>query len=124
MKPKTLGLRHLALFVTDLEACVQFYVERFGMEIVWQPDEDNVYLSSGSDNLALHRADPNKDYQQAQRLDHLGFFLEKHEHVDIWYQDFVEHDIEIAQAPKTHRDNARSFYCRDPDGNLVQVISI
>ena len=26
------------------------------MKIVWRPDADNLYLSSGSDNLALHRA--------------------------------------------------------------------
>ena len=24
--------------------------------------------------------------------------------------------------PKTHRDGARSFYCADPDGNVVQMI--
>jgi hypothetical protein len=24
--------------------------------------------------------------------------------------------------PRTHRDGARSFYCYDPDGTVVQVI--
>jgi hypothetical protein len=28
----------------------------------------------------------------------------------------------MMQAPRTHRDGARSFYCRDPEGNLVQMI--
>ena len=28
----------------------------------------------------------------------------------------------LLQAPKTHRDGARSLYCADPDGNTVQFI--
>ena len=51
----TLGLRHIALFVSELEACVAFYTELVGMNIEWQPDADNVYLTSGSDSFALHR---------------------------------------------------------------------
>ena len=52
-----LGLRHLALNVRDPQASKRFYCECFGMSVVWEPDPDNVYLSSGPDNLALHRAD-------------------------------------------------------------------
>jgi hypothetical protein len=25
-------------------------------------------------------------------------------------------------SPRTHRDGARSFYCADPEGTVVQVI--
>jgi catechol 2,3-dioxygenase-like lactoylglutathione lyase family enzyme len=28
----------------------------------------------------------------------------------------------LAAEPKTHRDGARSFYFRDPDGLLIQLI--
>ena len=48
-------LSHLALTVQNLEAAVDFYGRILGMEVVWQPDPDNVYLSFGADNLALHR---------------------------------------------------------------------
>ena len=50
-----LGLRHLALNVRDPQASKRFYADCFGMQVVWEPDPDNVYLSSGPDNLALHR---------------------------------------------------------------------
>jgi predicted enzyme related to lactoylglutathione lyase len=30
--------------------------------------------------------------------------------------------VAILKEPKSHRDGARSFYCRDPDGNTVQLI--
>ncbi|HEX7767813.1 MAG TPA: VOC family protein, partial [Nitrospira sp.] len=49
------GLRHLALRVTDLPTSRRFYEDLLGMKVVWEPDTDNVYFSSGSDNLALHQ---------------------------------------------------------------------
>ena len=67
------GLGHVALNVRDLIQCEQFYVDRLGMRVVWRPDTDNVYLSSGHDNLALHKvSDVGSD--APQRLDHIGFF--------------------------------------------------
>src|SRR5260370_14715764 len=65
-------MRHLALKVSDVERGKDFYVRVFGMKIVWQPDPDNAYLSSGCDNVALHRGDHGGD---PQRMDHLGFIL-------------------------------------------------
>ena len=52
------GMRHLALRVNDVARAAEFYARVFGMRLVWQPDPDNAYLSSGCDNLALHRDAP------------------------------------------------------------------
>jgi catechol 2,3-dioxygenase-like lactoylglutathione lyase family enzyme len=49
------GMHHIALNVTHFDACEFFYKDLLGMEVVWRPDANNLYLSSGSDNLALHR---------------------------------------------------------------------
>ena len=54
--PATGGMRHVALNVEDMAACEQFYVGLLGMRVEWRPDPDNLYLTSGCDNLALHRA--------------------------------------------------------------------
>jgi catechol 2,3-dioxygenase-like lactoylglutathione lyase family enzyme len=122
-KPKsTLGLRHIALYVTHLSACVDFYTQLIGMKIVWQPDEDNVYLTTGRDNFALHRAPANINVTVPQRLDHIGFFLESPEEVDHWHTYMQAHAVDIKAAPKNHRDGTRSFYCADPDGTVVQFI--
>lgn len=123
LKPnQTLGLRHLALLVKNLEACVDFYTNLLGMKIVWQPDNDNVYLSSGQDNLALHRAEANVERAKQQALDHFGFFLKTPEDVDAWHDYLRENHVVIKAAPKNHRDGTRSFYCADPEGNVVQMI--
>jgi catechol-2,3-dioxygenase len=49
------GLRHLALRVTDLHRSRLFYEQLLGFQSVWEPDPENVYFSSGNDNLALHQ---------------------------------------------------------------------
>lgn len=123
MKPlKTLGLRHVALNVFDVEACVHFYKNIFNMAIEWQPDPDNVYLTSGNDNLAIHRVDQCERGHLSQRLDHIGFFVKTPEEVDDWFLFLKENNVKIIKEPKTHRDGARSLYCADPEGTVVQVI--
>lgn len=119
---KTLGLRHIALNVFDIEACKSFYTTLFGMEVEWQPDPDNVYLTTGYDNFALHRVPEITRERASQRLDHIGFFVAHPEDVDQWFLFLKEHHINIIAEPKTHRDGARSLYCADPEGNVVQVI--
>lgn len=116
------GMHHVALFVKNLEACVEFYTHLLGMQIEWQPDNDNVYLTSGNDNLALHRAPAEFRPVRDQRLDHIGFIIEEIEQVDIWYDYLRDHQIKMRSVPTTHRDGARSFYCKDPDGNTIQMI--
>lgn len=114
------GMRHVALFVADLEACLRFYRDLLGMQIEWQPDADNIFLCSGVDNVALHRTA--EAPQGQQRLDHIGFILKEMHDVDPWHAFLRLNDVPIAQPPKTHRDGARSFYCHDPAGTLVQLI--
>lgn len=118
------GMRHIALFVTKLEACADFYTRLLGMVIDWQPDPDNIYLSSGHDNLALHRAPADFSPGKHQHLDHFGFFLARREDVDPWYAWLTSQHVHILAKPRDHRDGTRSFYCADPEGHSVQLIHV
>ncbi|UCE88379.1 MAG: VOC family protein [Pseudomonadota bacterium] len=118
--PATRGLHHVALHAVDFNACRRFYVDLLGMRVEWQPDPDNLYLTSGSDNLALHRA--SGAIEGPQHLDHIGFILARPADVDAWFEYLRLHDVSMRSEPRTHRDGARSFYCQDPDGNTVQMI--
>lgn len=124
--PGLKGLWHLALKVTDLSRSRAFYEALFGMYVVWQPDPDNVYLSSGHDNLALHQlpASEAADYKQShgQFLDHLGFIVDSSETVDRLFHEAEQAHATIVKLPKRHRDGSYSFYLADPDGNTVQVL--
>ena len=118
----TKGLRHVALNVRDMDVMEGFYVGLLGMEVEWRPDPDNLYLTSGNDNLALHR--PERPLQEANpgTLDHIGFIMGEPEAVDAWYDYLLAHHVPMKSSPKTHRDGARSFYCADPEGTVVQMI--
>lgn len=115
------GLRHAALVVEEFDRCVDFYVALLGMGVEWRPDEDTIFLSSGTDHLALRRATEPLD-RGDQRLDHIGFVVDGAEQVDRWHRYLVDNGVTRVAAPKTHRDGGRSFMCHDPDGTMVQIM--
>jgi pimeloyl-ACP methyl ester carboxylesterase/catechol 2,3-dioxygenase-like lactoylglutathione lyase family enzyme len=117
----TRGLAHLALNVVKLEETVAFYREVFGMRIVWQPDAENVYMSSGRDNLALHRAAAPRA-ESGSPLDHLGFLVESAARVHAIGRALERVGRKILRPPRDHRDGSTSLYLEDPDGNVVQVL--
>ena len=123
-RPSHLGLRHLALNVRDLASMKAFYVNLLGFQVEWEPDPDNVYLTSGLDNLALHRTGAGTAAAPAAggALDHLGLIVASAELVDAWAAYLEAHHVALDVRPNTHRDGARSCYLRDPDGNRVQII--
>jgi catechol 2,3-dioxygenase-like lactoylglutathione lyase family enzyme len=124
-RPAHAGLRHLALHARDLDAMKRFYVDVLGFTVEWEPDPDNIYLSSGIDNLALHRAaamQTGTTVSANQALDHLGLIVRTPDDVDKWAAFLESKGVTVAAKPRTHRDGARSLYFRDPDGNSIQII--
>ena len=119
---ETLGIKHVALKVKNFDNCLKFYTDILGMDIDWQPDDDNVYLSNGKDNLALHK-DSNLDLSSKNnRLDHYGIMLKTKNDVNYWFNFIKSHDVKIFKDIKDHRDGSRSFYCYDPDKNILQIM--
>jgi catechol 2,3-dioxygenase-like lactoylglutathione lyase family enzyme len=117
------GMRHIALKVKDIKRSKAFYQGVLGMEVVWEPDPHNAYLSSGSDNLALHEVPTAfESTPKAQHLDHLGFVVESMERVRELEEEFVRAGVKIVHPFKIHRDGSASFYCVDPDGIVVQML--
>ena len=122
MERTFLGLRHVALNVRDVQKSLQFYSNVLGMKLEWMLDEENAYLTSGEDNLALHKLPAGTGRGSVQTVHHIGFVVRRPEDVDQWAERVRTHGIPLAQEPKTHRDGARSFYFHDPDGLLIQLI--
>lgn len=119
---ETQGIRHVALRVADVERSKRFYEEVFGMRVVWQPDPDNAYMSSGTDNLALHREAGVDASSSAQALDHIGFFVGELSQLERDFAWAQEHKLDIVKPLRRHRDGTYSFYIKDPDGIVVQLI--
>lgn len=116
-------MRHIALKVKDAARSKAFYCDRFGMEVVWEPDPQNIYLSSGCDNIAIHEITDQFASTAAElQLDHLGFIVESIERVQELEQEFISHAVKIVHPFKIHRDGSASFYCADPDGIVIQLL--
>ena len=117
------GMRHVAIKVSDVARSKDFYQEILGMDVVWEPDAENVYLSSGCDNLAIHgvSASFTNDAQERQ-LDHLGFVVESIERVKELEKEFTAKGVRMVHPFKIHRDGSASFYCSDPDGIVIQML--
>jgi catechol 2,3-dioxygenase-like lactoylglutathione lyase family enzyme len=92
------GLRHLALRVNDVARAVEFYTRVFGMRLVWQPES-----SAGA-------------------LDHLGFVVATVADLEAGWRWAEAARLEIVHPLRQHRDGSVSFYIRDPDGNVIQLL--
>jgi catechol 2,3-dioxygenase-like lactoylglutathione lyase family enzyme len=106
--------------VRDVARAAGFYQRVFGMKVVWQPDPDNAYLSSGCDNLALHRTDGLEP--GVHPLDHLGFIVPTVPEVEAAYEWALKNTVTIVKPLCHHRDGSVSFYISDPDGNHIQIL--
>jgi catechol 2,3-dioxygenase-like lactoylglutathione lyase family enzyme len=117
------GMRHIALKVSDVARSKSFYQDILGMEVVWEPDPQNVYLSSGCDNIALHEVSRNfATGATEQQLDHLGFVVATIDQVKQLEETFRASGVKIVHPFKVHRDGSASFYCADPDGIVIQML--
>src|SRR5262245_27739853 len=92
-----LGIRHVALNVRDVQRSVDFYCNVLGMSIEWKPDEDNVYLTSGTDNLAIHKQRSVEPLEGPQTLHHIGFLVQNPEDVDDWADRVQRQGVRLAQ---------------------------
>ena len=116
-------MRHIALKVREVARAKKFYQELLGMDVVWEPDAQNVYLSSGADNIALHEV--SGEFAAAaieKQLDHFGFVVETIERVKELESEFIARGVTIVHPFKLHRDGSASFYCADPDGIVIQLL--
>lgn len=121
--PGLKGMRHLALKVRSVIESKRFYQDILGMDVVWEPDSQNVYLSSGCDNIALHEvSEIFLNTAEERQLDHLGFVVESVERVQELESEFRSRGVQIVFPFKVHRDGSASFYCADPDGVVIQML--
>ncbi len=99
----------------------RFYCDVLGYSVEWRPSPGEVYLTRGEDNLALHER---LGERGESRLDHIGLLLSQPGDVDAWSVWLRERGVRVDTAPRTHRDGARSFYAKDPEGNRIQFLFV
>ncbi len=120
------SIDHVVLTVADIDATVQFYVEGLGAKLV-PFGGGRLAIRVGDQKLNLHPVDapfkPHADRPQPGSLDTcFATRLTPEEVVDRL--DAVGIEIEDGPVGRTGATGPiTSVYCRDPDGNLVEIAS-
>lgn len=118
MLPKNASLRHVALYVNNIDACEKFY-NMLGMQTELKTG-DYCYLAGNSDNISLHKI--STKFAGEQRLEHIGFALDSVDSVNKLYEQLCDLNINILQPPKTFGIGTHAFSVLDPDGIEVEFI--
>ena len=117
---------HLALHVRDLEACIGFYRDYCGMNLVHEREDAGtrvVWLAEpGKEKdliIVLLPGGPGRDQPEGD-FSHFGFALESREAVDA-IAARAEAAGCLAWAPR-QEPYPVGYYCglKDPDGNFVE----
>lgn len=114
-QPKTLGLAHLAIQVSDFDKSVHFYVDLLGFE----PRKNTVPLADGRplvstiQGLGITTGGPGDQKQ----LDHMAFEVSN---VEALAQKLKTHEVSFVKdvAPGAY---GLTIYVKDPDGNIVEL---
>jgi len=123
---KVTSLDHLVLTVQDLDATVDFYTRVLGMTVS-AFGEGRLALKFGTQKVNLHERgnefEPNARRAQPGSAD-LCFLTD--DPLELWVDHFEQEGVDVVAGP-VQKIGALgpmgSIYCRDPDGNLVEISS-
>lgn len=115
---------HIVLTVTDIEQTIWFYCDVLGMEEV-EFAEDRIALKFGNQKINLHPLEsdisPRAGRPTAGSVD---ICLISQTSIDEVMAMLEKHGIDIEEGPVTRTGATGkiiSVYCRDPDGNLIEI---
>jgi lactoylglutathione lyase len=124
-----MNIDYIALFVTDVDRSVAFYRDVLGFDFPKPPKHDGCEGRSGQLKIGLyHRSwlpqllgkgalDPPEAGQAYPFL--LSMTVPD---LDAAYAKLLQCQVEIVQPPQVMPWGQRLFFCKDPDGNLLELV--
>jgi catechol 2,3-dioxygenase-like lactoylglutathione lyase family enzyme len=126
------GLAEIVLWVRDMEAALQFYRDRFGLEIISPPELPIRFLkvaepAGGIPEMIVLVPHPDRagefPREKAKRvLHHLAFRMDVQAYDEL-HARFESDGVEVRSGIHPVLNGVRTFYVDDPDGNEVECIS-
>ena len=105
MKPRLIGINHVALQVDDIEEAVAFYTDLFEPTAVDRSEPNAAFLEFGDQFLALFERGPRTEEP------HFGLVVDDKEAAR---RTLEEAGVEVLPG--------RFFDIRDPSGNRIQIV--
>ncbi|MGD9889144.1 MAG: VOC family protein [Halothiobacillaceae bacterium] len=118
-----LGLHHVSVLVADTPRALGFYVDVLGLAPIERPDLGfrGAWLALGAQQLHLMEL-PNPDSQEG-RPEHAG--RDRHFALQVSALEPFEQRLKAAgEAFTRSRSGRASIFCRDPDGNGVELMEL
>lgn len=125
MKLNFTQIKETGIYVKDLERTRHFYQDQLGLELIVLTKGRHVFFRAGTSVLLCFIAEATQ--QDTQLPPHYGtgnihfaFETERNQY-EAWKKKITTEGIAIEQET-TWRDGLKSFYFRDPDGHLVEIV--
>jgi catechol 2,3-dioxygenase-like lactoylglutathione lyase family enzyme len=124
------GLAEIVLWVADMESALEFYRDRFGLQLMSPPELPNKFLMvakpGGIPEMIVlvphpHGPDYFPRHKEKRVLHHLALRVDRKSYDDL-ETGFIEARIEVRHGVHPVLKGVRTFYVDDPDGNEVEVI--
>lgn len=118
------GIHHASVLVGDLARALHFYVDVLGIKL--DPSRpsmpfEGAWLTLGDQQIHLLQL-PNPDPLD-DRPEHAG--RDRHTALNVRGLDAVVSRLEQAGIAMTHsRSGRHAVFCRDPDGNGIELVEV
>lgn len=121
--PHITGILETVLYVADIDRAEQFYRDVMALRPIGKEPGRHVFFRVGSGVLLLFRAERTRRSASlpphgADGEIHVCFTIAPDEY-ETWKARIREHQIVVEK--ETEWPHGRSFYFRDPDGNLLEL---
>ncbi len=115
---KVKDYHHIALVIRDLEKCIWFYGQVLGLKAIERPAFDfaGQWYQVGKDTQ-LHLMGFDETIPNTMR--HIAIEVED---FNATIETLKTEGIEIIDGPGKRVDGSDYLFCRDPDGNLIEIV--
>jgi len=119
------SVKETCLYVSDLEKSRNFYHNFLGLEVIGFIENRHVFFRAGNSVLLCFIATATRNDQHLPPHDgsgnhHLAFEVPLEEY-EKWKQKILDSEIPVEHIHEWPK-GFQSFYFRDPDGNLLEII--
>jgi catechol 2,3-dioxygenase-like lactoylglutathione lyase family enzyme len=118
-------IKETCIYVSNLDTTEQFYNDTFGFTLIARVPGSHVFFRAGTSVLLCFNPDKTKEQSQlpphfAYGPIHLAFEVEPAEYAS-WKRKILDKQIDIIHEQEW-KNGMRSFYFRDPDGNILEIV--
>lgn len=118
-------IKETCLYIQDLDLAESFYHGKLGFPVISHVPGSHIFFRVGASVLLCFIPEHSKEKNTppphfAYGKQHVAFEVKKDQY-DQWKTSIRDGDIEIIQE-QDWKNDTRSFYFRDPEGHLLEIV--